>query len=139
MKNQETYTYKQILLRVRTELLQLNKELDKLKQYTTGNKRIRDYYFNLWPSIKLVPELYLFTEKESNMISFLKKLLGYQNTNRTSIMTKDNNGLYHIAYPGSHQVFFDFADREKFDQLADKILDSEVARKMPTDDITQGG
>ena len=138
MKNQDTYTYKQILLGLRAELLRLNKELDKLKEYTTSNKHIQNYYFNLWTTTDLTPELYLFAEKETNIISFLKKQLGYQNTTKTSIMTKGNNGLYHITYPKNQQTFINFTNKEKFIKLANEILDSQIAKKMPIYNIIYG-
>lgn len=98
MNQNETYTYKQILLGLRTEFLKAQKILDELNNYIYNESKLFDYNFNLYrfPYIENNPELMLekSIKNEKDLFNLLYKIFG-QKTRRCTHILSDNNGNYY--------------------------------------------
>ena len=105
MNNNETYTYKQILLGLREEYVKANKILDELSNHIYSTSKLMDYNFILYKTPYTDdnnPELLLGKTIKDDKILFelLYKILFRTKTTymRTTMMLSDNNGNY---YPKS--------------------------------------
>ena len=130
--SQERYTYKQILLGIRNEHLQLNKQLEELEAYIdVSDKHVIDYYFQVWNFyIDKNPELLLRIIKNDKKIrTFIKGLFGYRDVN-SSVMVRDNNGDYYPLNWHRMRLRFSPQTKDGFSKLAKEILDLEIGHKM---------
>jgi len=131
----DTYTYKQILIGLRNEFLEVQKKLDQLSDYINiYAKNSNEYYFNLYKSSydETLSELVL----ERNIKRRFLERLGIIHAIPTrALMVKDNNGVY---YPLINSWYkrddFNIAVRrdsvKEFQEMVEEILNSDFAKYM---------
>lgn len=134
--SKDTYTYKEILLGLRPQLLQTKQLLDELKGLSTSDqKKIRDYFFYLHQSLddkRPNPELMISFKKEQSalmeLIQRLKKAAGYRQPTATPVL-RNNNSEYFPANRRDCRVAVKHDKKEEFDTVARIILDSASAKE----------
>lgn len=142
---ENTYTYRQILIGLRNEFLEFQKELDGLGKYLfiMDHRPDGEYYFNLYKEPykgmlkEKLPELVLDRDVKQGILQRMG--FGYMNPTR-ALMVKDNNGNY---YPlrkywfkeDSFRVVILPSKEIEFQEKVDEILHSDFAKYMTLNDI----
>lgn len=135
MNNNETYTYKQILLGLRIEYVKAQKILDELSNYTYNRSKLMDYHFRLWNDSHKDnnPELLLGkkTKDDKQLFNLLYTIFG-KNILRCTTMLSDNNGFYYPKDKGYNIVI---KDEQKFKEEVEKLLSSDFAKYMSSNSL----
>mgnify|MGYP006065129497 FL=1 len=131
--SQERYTYKQILLGIRNEHLQLNKQLEELKAYIkVFDKHVIDYFFQVWnSSTDKNPELLIHMIRNNRKVrTFIKRLFKYCDYSNAALMVRDNNGCYYPLNEHSMGLRVSPDAKDEFSKLANEILDLDIGHEM---------
>lgn len=140
--SKDTYTYKEILLGLRNEFIDIESELRELKQYTLANKQyVSDFNYHLSQLDKdHLPELRVHVERrQSELMKRLRNLLGrftYYNNQTSALMVKSNNGIYYPLAGKPFKLGVNPEYKEEFESLARKLLDSDFAAQMNFKEVT---
>jgi len=160
-KNNKTYTYKEILLALREQMLINQKLLNQLKGLITIEKKAGTYYFyeilqskndmfynpyNIYLHINVIEGRQSKLKKIINEIThykFLKKYeLGGYHTYRL-----DDNQFFHLTAKNHLEDYYfgeiKITDKEKFDDIAVQLYNSKLSKLMQegihvTDDLYLG-
>lgn len=138
----DSYTYRQILIGLRSEYLKFQKKLDQLSEYVLvfedtayrHPEKKDEYYFNLYQDSLRHKEVELAVSR----VIIKKRLLEELKINKSptrAFMVKDNNGIY---YPLKKDWFEKYqfnivikpGYEKMFQECADEILNSDFARYM---------
>lgn len=139
----ETYKYKDVLLALRKEYLELNEKLDKLREFCFVYGK-GDYYFSLYLEAysKMLPQLTInkiIKEYDPRTIGSLLNRLFSDNTTNRCFMVKDSNGNYvvdrdiNILKVKDSDFLVSPAPKQQgeFNELVDEILICSSARNLP--------
>ena len=130
----DSYTYRQILIGLRNEFLEFQKELDQLSEYNLTNKTAKkdEYYFNLYQNNleNKNPELVL--DRVMLKKGLLEKL---RNAPTRAIMVKNNNDVYYPLRKNWYKkdefnITIKPGCEKEFQECVEEILNSNVAKYM---------
>lgn len=126
------------MLGIRQEVLEINKQLDQLKEYSKIEpKYVKDYYYYISKFGKMLPELMVYVKnnplKYMNFRAILRGQFEHIST-ATTKMVKDNNGIYYpltgtTSKKHACHVRIDSEYEKEFEKLASTILNSDFATK----------
>lgn len=139
--SKDTYTYKEILLGLRDEFIDIESQLRELKDYSLANKKYVSKYNYYLSKVnpEHLPELRVSVERRQTAL--MKKLrelarrFSYYRDPQTALMVKSNNGIYYPLAGEPFKLGVNPEYKEEFERLATELLNSRLANEMNFNEV----
>ena len=139
--SKDTYTYKEILLGLRDEFIDVESQLRELKDYSLANKKYVSKYTYYLSKVnpEHLPELRVsVVRKQTALMRKLRELArrySYYSDPQTALMVKSNNGIYYPLAGKPFKLGVNPEYKEEFERLATELLNSRLANEMNFDEV----
>lgn len=120
----KTYTFKHIIFALRKEYLQIEKQLEELKQYVNTSEQINNFYFHIAGN---PCRLFLYLEKKKNLLDKISLLLGTYIHGRTNYeVTNEINDIYKYH----NQLLCCINNKEEMQNKINNIINAEFFKNI---------